>query len=79
VNKKIEKLINDALELPVQVRAYFAEKLLESLDVLDDVYLTNEWKNEIGKRCKDIDEGQVVMRETEEVFNKAFEKINETD
>jgi len=79
MNKKIEKLINEALELPVQVRAYFAEKLLESLDVLGDVYLSSEWKTEIEKRCKDIDDGQILLREAEEVFNNAFEKINETD
>ena len=78
MNKKIEKLINEALELPVQVRAYFAEKLLESLDVLEDVSLSSEWKTEIEKRCKDIDDGQILLREAEEVFNNAFEKINET-
>ena len=79
MNKKIEKLINEALELPVQVRAYFAEKLLESLDVLEDVSLSSEWKTEIEKRCKDIDDGQILLREAEEVFNNAFEKINEID
>ncbi|MFC1669817.1 addiction module protein [Spirochaetota bacterium] len=75
MDKSIEKLINDILKLPNELRAYLAEKLLESLDSDKDFEISDEWKNEIESRCEEIDKGSVVLKDADEVFASAFRKL----
>ncbi len=70
-----EKLINDVLELSPQMRAFIAEKLIESLDKEDNFQVSNEWKSEITRRCKEIDEGRATLTDADQVFAKAFGEI----
>lgn len=70
-----KKLIDDILNLPLQIRALLAEKILESLDIEDDFTISKEWKNEIERRCNEIDEGRAKLTNAEEVFAKAFRKV----
>jgi hypothetical protein len=50
-----------------------AEKLIESLDVLDEnAPLSQAWKKEIGKRCSEIDKGIAKLSSADSVFKKAF-------
>jgi len=70
-----EKILNDVLDLPQQVRAFLAEKLLENLEEEETSELSEEWKNEISRRCKEIDEDRAVMLDAEDVFNKAFRAL----
>jgi len=52
-----ERVIEKALELPRYARALLAEKLLESLDQ-DEVEVTPAWREEIRRRCRELDEGK---------------------
>ena len=66
-----EKLVTEALDLPLQVRAFVAEKLIESLDATPRPELSAPWREEIRKRCREMDEGLVELRDAEDVFAKA--------
>ena len=66
-----DKLVAEALGLPPQVRAFVAEKLIESLDATAGAELSPAWREEIRKRCREVDDGLVKLRDAEEVFSKA--------
>ena len=71
-----EKLVAEALHMPSSVRAFVAEQLIKSLDVDADIDLSPEWKAEIEKRCREIDEGSVSLINAEEVFKKAYSRLS---
>jgi putative addiction module component (TIGR02574 family) len=68
----IDKIIEEVLSLSPQARAYVAEKLIESLDTEPDITLSSEWRDEIRKRCREIDEGSVELREAEAVLARGY-------
>ena len=72
MTKKAEQIVSEALKLPPTVRAFVAEKLIESLDIQSVPDLSPEWKEEIKKRCHEVDEGLTVLHDAKEVFEKAF-------
>ena len=72
---KAEQIVADALELPVEARAFVAEKLIESLDLAVAGELSPEWKAEVHKRCQEVDRGVVQLREAGTVFAKAFDSL----
>lgn len=51
----IETITEQALKQAPASRAYIAEILLESLDFEEDFIVSEEWRQEIQKRCKEID------------------------
>jgi putative addiction module component (TIGR02574 family) len=61
MSPKLEKLITEALQLPREARAFIAEKLLESLDFDEAFEVSPEWKDEIRRRCQELDEGRVSL------------------
>jgi hypothetical protein len=69
---KVEKLLTEALELPLQARAFVSEKLIKSLDLEPLPHLSSEWKKEIEKRYREMDEGKVELLSAVAVFKKAF-------
>lgn len=70
-----EQLVKEILQLPIQQRAFLAEKLLESLDFNQDFQLTKEWSEEIKRRCEEIDKGLVELIPAEDVFKKAYKQL----
>lgn len=68
----IDKIIEEVLSLSPQARAYVAEKLIESLDKEPEIALSSEWRDEIRKRCREIDEGSVELRDAEAVFARGY-------
>ncbi|MBA3960796.1 MAG: addiction module protein [Chthoniobacterales bacterium] len=64
----VAELVSKALALPKPSRAFLAEKLLESLDREDDFPVSQEWLEEIRRRCDDIDSGKTDLIAAEEVF-----------
>ncbi len=62
---EFKEIIKNAITLPTNLRASLAEILLESLDFEDDFPVSNDWMNEIEKRCHEIDEGRVELIEGE--------------
>lgn len=75
MDEKTEKTINAVLELPVQIRAWLAEKLLESLDEGEQFEISDDWKREIFVRCKQIDNSQVDLKDAEEVFKSTYKAL----
>lgn len=51
----IETITEQVLKLEPASRAYVAEILLESLDYEDDFIVSEAWRQEIQKRCKEAD------------------------
>lgn len=68
----MKQITEQVLTLPLTGRAYLAEKLLESLDSGDGFELSPEWKQEIEKRCDEIDKGTVNLIPSDQVFEEAF-------
>jgi putative addiction module component (TIGR02574 family) len=71
----VEKIVSEALELPPPVRAYVAEKLIESLDAASVGELSPQWREEIRRRCAEIDQGAVELRDAESVFARAYSAL----
>jgi len=70
-----EKIMAEALELPPKVRAFVAERLIESLDATPGPELSPAWRAEVIRRCREVDEGAVELRAAEDVFANAFSAI----
>ncbi|NLV66431.1 MAG: addiction module protein [Spirochaetes bacterium] len=75
MDKSIEKLIDEVLNLPHEIKAYLAEKLLENLDADTDADISPEWREEIERRCAEIDSGLAVLKDSDEVFKSALSRL----
>ena len=75
MSPKIEHVMKQALDLPSQDRALIAEKLLESLDFEEPFDISSEWKDEIERRCRQIDEGQAQLTAGDRVFKEAIKRL----
>jgi len=67
-----EKVITEAMGLPPTLRAFVAEKLIESLDAPDSPPLSAKWRKEVRRRCAEVDRGSVKLRDADAVFAKAY-------
>ena len=70
-----EKIVSDALRLPPVLRAFVAEKLIESLDESAGRPLSEKWKEEIRRRCAEIDSSAGHLRDADEVFKNAYASL----
>jgi hypothetical protein len=70
-----EKIISEALELPRSLRALVAERLIESLEYDEPAELSTEWREEILKRCREIDEGTVELEDADKVFSRLHAEL----
>jgi putative addiction module component (TIGR02574 family) len=75
VSLEIEHVMKQALELPSQDRAFIAGKLLESLDFEEPFEVSSEWKDEIERRYRQIDEGQAKLAAGDRVFKEAIKRL----
>lgn len=62
----IETIAEQALKLEPASRAYIAEILLESLDYEEDFIVSEAWRQEIQKRCKEIDTNSSILVDGEQ-------------
>ncbi len=67
-----EKIIAEALRLPAALRALVAERLIESLDLNGTGEVSAEWRDEVIRRCREIDEQMVKLIPSEEVMARAY-------
>ena len=67
-----EKFVTEALGLPPPLRAFVAEKLIESLDAPDSPPLSAKWRKEIRRRCAEMDRSTVNLRPADKVFARAY-------
>ena len=75
MSPKVEKIVEDDLTLSAHARAYIAEQLIVSLDLISEAELSEAWRAEIRKRCKEIDKREVELKNADEVFAGAFAAI----
>jgi len=66
-----EKIVFEAMSLSPQARAFVAERLIESLDANPGEALSSAWRDELRKRCREMDDGIVELRDAADVFAKA--------
>ncbi len=65
-----KKILDEAMQLEPTARAFVAETLLESLDLDQDFAVSQEWLEEIRRRCADIDSGKVQLLDNAVVLNE---------
>lgn len=72
VNAK--KVLEEAMQLEPGSRAMIAETLLESLDFEEDVKVSQAWREEIQRRCEQIDRGEVELIDSDTVMAELRKK-----
>jgi putative addiction module component (TIGR02574 family) len=75
MSKSIDEIVSEALALPPQARAFMAEKLIESLDAAGGDGLSEAWREEVRKRCREIDEESVKLRDADDAFARAYSAL----
>ncbi|MEK7175570.1 MAG: addiction module protein [Patescibacteria group bacterium] len=70
-----KQVVLEALKLPPLLRAFVAEKIIESLDEIQGPDLSQEWKKVIARRCQEIDQNLVELKQAESVFERAYSKL----
>jgi putative addiction module component (TIGR02574 family) len=65
-----DRVTEEALSLPADVRLSLVEKLLTSLNLPIDEEIDRLWAEEAERRVSQIEEGKVKLVPGEEVFNK---------
>ena len=68
---KLDEFEAQALTLPPQARAALAEKLIASLDELDETENERLWLDEADRRYQKYTEGRVEARSAQEVLRDA--------
>ncbi len=71
----LKELEEKAMLLPPQQRAELAERLIASLDRLDDAEYERLWMEEAARRYEEYQKGNISGRLAEEVFRDARDKI----
>ena len=71
----VDKIVSEALGLPPQARAFVAEKLIESLDRERDAEISPAWREEVQRRCREVDQCQVELHDAGDVFAKAYSAL----
>jgi putative addiction module component (TIGR02574 family) len=67
-----EKIVAEALALSPHARAFVAERLIESLDASPGSDVSPAWREEIRRRCREVDAGTVELSDAADVFAKAY-------
>jgi hypothetical protein len=70
-----EKIITEALQLSAPLRALVAERLIESLDQDESAEISPEWREEVARRCREIDEQLVELTSAETVMARAYSAL----
>lgn len=55
----VEQIAEEALALPSEARALLADRLVESLDPVEDTHLRQLWAAEAQRRLEDVRSGKV--------------------
>ena len=70
----LEKVIDEALLLPADIRVGLVEKIIESLNLPTRPEVDKLWAEEAERRIKQIDQGEANLIPGEEVFTKIRNK-----
>lgn len=75
MSANLEQIEQEVLALPPKERARLVEKLWEGLGDTTCPELGEEWKAEIERRCREIDEGTAQMIPGEQVFREVHDLL----
>jgi putative addiction module component (TIGR02574 family) len=70
-----EQLAADILTFPREQRAFLAETLLESLDFDEAFSVSAEWKAEIARRCRELDQGTAELIPGDDVIDEVIKAL----
>ncbi|MEK7759261.1 MAG: addiction module protein [Pseudomonadota bacterium] len=73
--RPLDELNKELLSLPRKERADLALRLIRSLDEGVEEDVDAYWKEELVRRSRQIDSGEVEMIPAEEVFRKVNERL----
>ena len=76
MKSRIKEVAEKALKLPSNARASLAEILLESLDHEEDFPVSDEWKAEVQRRCREIDRGETRLISAEKALAQLHKKYS---
>jgi putative addiction module component (TIGR02574 family) len=77
MSPNVEKLFREASDLPEADRAELAGRLLDSLETERDEGVEAAWAEEIERRIRQIDSGEVKTIPWEEVRAKLYARLND--
>jgi putative addiction module component (TIGR02574 family) len=66
----VEQIAEEALALPSEARALLADRLVESLDPVEDTNLRHLWTAEAQRRLEDVRSGKVKTIPGEEALER---------
>ena len=69
-----DKIVDDALALPAEVRIGLVDRILESLNLPTRPDIDRLWSEEAERRVSEIDRGDVELVPGEDVFEKIRRK-----
>ncbi len=75
MNLTIEQIAEEALSLPSEARALLADRLVESLDPLEDGYIRQLWAAEARIRRDDIRSGLVKTIPGQEALDRVRKSV----
>jgi len=61
MNRALDEILKDALELPVEARAALVDSLLDSLDTAVDQDAEKQGQVEVLRRAREIDDGSIQL------------------
>jgi putative addiction module component (TIGR02574 family) len=61
MSPNVKKILEEAMQLEPGKRALIAETLLESLDFEENFEISQAWRDEVERRCAQIDHGTVEL------------------
>jgi hypothetical protein len=71
----VEQILQEIALMPAPTRAFIAKKILEMLDIEEQINLSPEWLSLIQQRVADIDAGAVQMVGAEEALNQIWSEL----
>ena len=71
----IEQIAEEALSLPSEARALLADRLVESLDPLEDGYIRQLWAAEARARLDDVTNGLVKAIPGQEALDRVRKSV----
>ncbi len=75
MNFTVEQIVEEALSLPSEARALLADRLVESLDPLEDGYIRQLWAAEARARRDDIRNGVIKTIPGQEVLERVRKSV----
>lgn len=75
MNLTIEQITEEALSLPSEARALLADRLVESLDPLEDGYIRQLWAAEARTRRDDVRSGLVKTIPGQEALDRVRKSV----